>query len=338
MSTSLPGIPRALVDKEGVSFAEAGARVIAFEALLRKHGIVIQSGSTLETIALSVFGALYQRDSPLPVDAVDVRTELKHLIGINELSSLVLSVAAHPEFEVLLPHLRLLNDGVGIQNMPAPQTDQATNKVFELFAGVFALHSGTQIELESEDGKKRNPDVLFTSAGRRWGIACKCLHSNHSEAFISNIEKAIDQIEKSPADTGIVLLSIKNLLDQSRYWSVTNPAEVQRGEEPMLSAFLDPQAPFTLLVQDARAIGEQLQSYLPTGYLESAFRGKKCLPGFAVWAHVVTAIVSENRPIPTSARVMTWTYVGQTSDRDMVVVRSLHDAAYRGDTVRALAT
>lgn len=330
-------VPPPIVDREGYRFSTAQERTIAFEALLRAHGIDIAPGSRFESIALSVFEALYQRDATSADPSTDVREYLKHLIGFNELAGLVLSVADNHEFSRLVPHLRLLNRGMSIQNMPSPGVDQATNKVFELFAGIMALHCGANLALDDDKAQGQNPDVLITIDDRRWGIACKSLHGSNPEGFIGHLEKAIDQIERSPAETGVVLFSIKNLLNQSRYWSVTNPDAVERGEEAMLSAFRDPVRPFAMLVDDANEIGNRLRQYLPQGYLENAFAGKKCLPGFLVWAHVVTAVVFDDLPVPTSARVMAWQHVGDTPPRDMAVLQRLHDAAYAGDKVNAPA-
>lgn len=324
-------VPPPIVIPEGVSLRQAQERVVALEQLFRHHGIPIEPGKPLEAIALSVFDALYQRETPTPNNAADVRVAFKHLIGLNELAGMTLAVKDHPEFHKLIPHLRLLNEGVGIQNMPSPVRDQATNKVFELFAALLALHCGKNLEMDDDAAAGRNPDVLFEVDGRTWGIACKALHGPSPEGFIGHLEKGIDQIEKSPAERGFVLFTIKNLIDQDKYWSIRNLDEVAQGAEPLFSAFADPERPFYLLAEDAAMVSKSLTSYLPQGYLESAFAGKKSLPGFMVWAHVTTAVVFKNLPVPTSARVMAWQHVGDTSPSDMAVLRCLHEAAYASD-------
>lgn len=321
-----------IVERNGYRLGQAEQRTLRLEALLRKHGLHIASTSALEAIALSVFQVLYERESPPFENFADVRERWKHLIGMNELAGLILSVEAHPEFAKLIPALDLLNQGMSIQNMPSSVRDQATNKVFELFAGILSLNSGgTDIELDDEDGKGLNPDVLVTIDGRRWGIACKAFHGDNPEGFITHLEKAIEQIEKSPAEVGVVLITIKNLLDQNKYWSITNVQEAENGEPPLFSAFLDPNRPFDLLLSDANAVGTALRDYLPAGYLENAFKGKKALPGFLVWASVVSAVVFDEHPTPTSARVMTWQHVLPIDPRDFEVLQRLHDAAYASD-------
>lgn len=327
-----PKPPHPLVEEDGYRLGQAAERAVELDRVLRENGLSIASMSALETIALNVFDVLYQRESASPDTSADIREPLKHLIGMNELAGMILSVKSHPEFKRLIPLLRLLNEGMSIQNMPSPVRDQATNKVLELFAAIFSLHcGGVDIALDEDRLPGRNPDVLVTLDGRRWGIACKALHGKNPEGFITHLEKAIDQIEKSPAETGVVLFAIKNLLDQSRYWSITNPEEVKAGQPPLFSAFLDPRYPFQLLVADANEVGNALRQYLPEGYLEKAFQGKKALPGFLVWAHVVTAVVFDNLPVPTSARVMAWQHVSPIASRDMAVLECLHDAAFVAD-------
>jgi hypothetical protein len=321
------------VDPEGYRLSQAAERTIALERLLRSHGIIVQTGTHLETMALNVFDALYLRESSTSDESADIREPIKHLIGLNELACLILGVQQHPEFFKLVPFLRLLNEGMSIQNMPSPVIDQATNKVFELVAAVLALHCGTDLELDDKSAKGRNPDVLITIRGRRWGIACKALHGTNPEGFIVHLEKAIDQIEKSPAETGVVFFTIKNLIDQAKYWAITNPENVAAGEAPLFSAFLDPGQPFEMLAADANSVGNALKSYLPPGYLESAFAGKKALPGFLVWANVATAVVFNGLPVPTSARIMALQYVNPIEENDRGVLDCLHEAAYAGDKI-----
>jgi hypothetical protein len=327
-------LPAPIIDLEGFTLAEAQARTVALEKLLRDHGVVLRSGVPLEAIALSVFEALYKHQTPLADDRDDIRITFKHLIGLNELAGLILSVRDHPDFGKLIPHLHLLNEGVSIQNMPAPVVDQATNKVFELFAAILALHCGRDLELDDAAANGRNPDVLFTVQGRRWGIACKVLHANNPEGFITHLNKGIDQIEKSPAEVGIVLFAIKDLIDQEKFWSITNPIEAARGDAPYFSAFRDKQEPFRLLLNDAKQVGDALAGYLPAGYLQAAFHGKKSLPGFLVWAHVASAIVHDAHPVPTSVRAMTLQPLATIQPDDRAVLECLHQAAYAADKVQ----
>jgi len=185
------------IDEDGYSFEEAQASAFAFEKVLARHGVTIRSGSVLEAAILGVVDIAYKRASEGPHElARDVRDSFRDLVGVNELASLVLAVEGHPDFAQLVPHFMLLNEGAALQNAPSSQLDDATRKIFELFAASLAMQCGTNVVLE--DPKKsasgRNPDVLADLCGERWGIACKVLHSVHPEAFIENLVKGIDQI------------------------------------------------------------------------------------------------------------------------------------------------
>jgi hypothetical protein len=321
----------AIVDPQGFRISQVQERITALEQLLDSHGLDIKPGTQLEQVALSVFDALYQRDGASSDVTADIRVGFKHLIGLNELSGLLLGLKDHPEFPKLVPHLRLLNNGLGIQNMPSSAVDQATNKVFELYLALLALQCGSDLELDDAKSQGRNPDVLITIGKRRWGFACKALHGTNPEGFVSHLEKGIDQIEKSPAETGVVVFAIKNILDQSRYWSHTNPEQTSAGAEAEFSAFSDPLAPFALLRDDANAIGNALTTYLPAGYLHAAFAGKKCIPGILICAHVVSAVAFDGIPVPTSTKIMAWQHVGTTPAEDMAVLNCLHEAGYAFD-------
>ncbi len=146
-----------LVIPEGFGFKQAQERVLALEGLFNAHGVPFKPGTQLEQIALNVFDAMYQRESLAPDNTADVRVTLKHLIGLNELAGMILLVRDHPEFPKLIPLLGLLNEGAGIQNMPSPVKDQATNKVFELFACILALQCGSNLEIDDDKAQEKTP-------------------------------------------------------------------------------------------------------------------------------------------------------------------------------------
>jgi hypothetical protein len=224
---------------QGYAYEHAQQNALDLESLLRQHGLEVRSGSILEKVVLSTFDIIYRKQkSGTPPADEDIRIGYRNLIGINELSSLLLAVREHPDFGQLIPHLQLLNEGAALQNVRSSQTDAATNKVFELFAACLALQCGTNISLDSpRKSKGDNPDVLADIAGKRWGIACKVLHSLSPEGFIQNLEKGLDQIERSPAAVGVVMFNLKNVIDHDRYWPITAPARPEDGIEAEYGAF-----------------------------------------------------------------------------------------------------
>jgi hypothetical protein len=321
------------IQPNGYRFGHAEATALALEALLAEHGIAIRPNSALEQATLNIFDVLYRRAPEKPEAREDIRLTFKHLIGLTELGGLLLSVRQHPSFPQLGKHLHLLNEGQALQNMPSSQLDAATNKVFELFVATLAMHCGKDVELDDpEKSRGDNPDVLATIDGRRWGLACKVLHSLHPESFIQNLEKGISQIERSPADVGIVVFSLKNVIDQDRYWKILNEKEWRTGAAPIFSAFLNPDKPFQLLLRETQEIGVRLRNRAGDQYLTSVFDGKKSLPGYLLWSHTVSGVVIGGQPVPTSVRLMNLQTMTPISGPDLKVLNCLHNAAFVGQS------
>jgi hypothetical protein len=321
---------------EGYPYERAQQNALELEALLRQHGLTVRLGSALEQVVLSTFDIVYRKQGSGKVPAAeDIRIGYRNLIGVNELSSLLLSVRDHPDFGQLIPHLQLLNEGMALQNVRSSQTDAATNKVFELFAACLALQCGTNVTLDSpRKSKGDNPDVLADVAGKRWGIACKVLHSISPESFIQNLEKGLEQIERSPAKVGVVMFNLKNIIDHDRYWPVTDPGRPEEGIGANYGAFTQPDAAFAMLRQEISALGASIQRYLPEGYLASVFRDKKSVPAFLLWAHTAASVIVNGRPAPTSVRAGIGVFTEPVKHEEADVLDCLHWAAFADSLMR----
>lgn len=322
--------------EDGYSFEQTQDAAMAFEALLSRRGIQLRPGSLLEAAILGVVDIAYKRAGLGPKElAGDVRHALRELVGVNELTQLVLAVQAHPDFNQLVPHLRLLNEGAALQNAPSSQLDDASRKVFELFAASLAMQTGTAIILEDpkESANGKNPDVLATLCSEQWGIACKVVHSLHPEAFIKNLKKGIDQIEASPASVGVVLINLKNVLDYENLWPIVTPLG-GAGEPAEYAAFDSPEEPYNRLLLQMQHIGVTLKEYLPADHLETFFDGKKSIRGFLLWGHAMTGVVRNGRPTPSSLRVMNLQTAGAVSSKHRRVLERLNWAAFPDSPTR----
>ncbi len=317
------------VTSQGYGFDHARQTAFAFESLLRQHGITIRAGSQLEQATLSVLDVLYYKEVGGQRDLDDIRPKFRDMIGLTELGGLVLSVKNHPSFRSLLKHLALLNDGVALQNLPSPERDQATNKVFELWAATLAMHCGSDVELDDPfHSAGDNPDVLVTVSGRRWGIACKVIHTLQPESFIQNLDKGLAQIDASSAEVGVVIFNLKNVLRHEEYWTITNPERWTKGDAPQFGAFIDPDVPFQRLVRETQQVGVRLREHVGPEYLKKTFTNRRSVPGFLLWSHTVSGIRLNDRPVVTSVRIMNLQSQRALTKRDSAVLQCFHEAAF----------
>lgn len=313
----------------GWRYDSAEASAFALEALLAKQGISVRPGSALERHFLGVLHLVEKkRNSGLRSQDEDIRPPYRTLIGVHELATLLLQCQDSPQFAALVPHLRLLNEGEAIQNIPSAGADQATNKLFELYMGAVALQCGDNLVLDDPVcSTGNNPDVLVTVGGRRWGIACKVLHGLASQGFIDNLVKGLDQIERSPADVGVVAFNLKNVLPHDDVWPLA-PLDGIEGNPLTSAVWSEPAAPFHILLRHMQQIGVELADYLPTGHLDTLFEGRKSIRGFLLWGASPSAVMIDGLPTPTSVRVLNFQTAGEVAVEDMKVLECLNWAIY----------
>lgn len=284
-------------------FREAAELLLKMEALLKSHDIVIGPGSGLENIGLNVLELLFPKGTVLPSNW-DPRQPFLELIGVAEFARVLLAASSHPEFEKLLGHLRLIDSAYALQNVYSPSTDQATNKLFELFVAASILPCGTDLSLDPPGNSVGdNPDILITIAGERCGIACKTIHADKPKTLWDNIAKGLEQIDASPAVHGVVLVNTKNVISQAPYWWVTNPNDVDVGADPNFSCFKLWWRPFSILENDlaGRAASLSTSKDVGTGTIEAKFSTSRAV-AFGLWGHTGAATLQNGVPTPTSVR------------------------------------
>jgi hypothetical protein len=117
--------------------------------------------------------------------------------------------------------------------------------------------------------------------------------------MFDRIKDGVDQIGKSPANVGCVLLNLKNVIDHNVTWPLENPEEVKRGEEPRYVAWHSEREPEKHLLQTAiererfmfDAVGEEAMLHL--------FE-KKAIPGALAFLQTGTSVVSQSGPMMTT--------------------------------------
>lgn len=200
------------------SFERATEVVGQFINLLAEHGVDLREGGAAEREALAMIDVLdiWKTQARRPADP---RPVARAAMGFVDLAGKVVGVKDHPDFDQLVPHLQMLSKTTVLQNAASPVTDDAANKVIELYVACLAMTFGSNIALDHPvNSKGDNPDVMLDFRGQRWALALKTLHSCKPRTIYDNIKKAADQIEASSATDGLVILNVKNLLDYDALW------------------------------------------------------------------------------------------------------------------------
>jgi hypothetical protein len=299
------------------SYAQAQEQTIAFEQVLLGRGIKIEPGSKLETACLLTMELREQQlDASRRVPSPALRDDLRHVVGLLQLVQLVLRQQAHSDFDRLIPHLRVLNDGSPTQNTQAPPEDQASNKLFELLLALSTMGIGKDIRLddpESADGT--NPDVLATMPdGRRWGFACKVIHGDAPMTLFERIVDGIDQIERSEADVGLVVANFKNRLPHNELFPLM-PPDPTTGEV-LIGAHLHEGAVAGKLARFVEERTTAMADLVSQAEVIAAFRGKKALPALLVVVEAAAGVVTPRGPSPSMIgflHLITFEAPGETS-------------------------
>lgn len=259
-------------------------------------------------MTLSIYDILYHKEPLYERAASDIREGFSDLAAAAELGVQLLAVQHHPDFDKLVPHLRLLDKGEASQATKAGHGDQAANKIFELLAACYSMRCGSDVDLDDPDKSSggKNPDVLVTMAGQRWGVACKVLHSLHPESIVENVRKGLDQIDASPAETGFLFFNLKNVVNRERYWSVTNEEEWNGGASPRFTAFATFEEPEALYKAEMAGIARIMVNHIGHEELQRLFEGKRAIPGILFYAHVLCGVVMDGYPVVTSVRFPAW--------------------------------
>jgi hypothetical protein len=195
-----------------------------FESLLRRHGVAIANGSRLEAAILFAAHVQYVRAQEAVInESEDERFRWRELSGIWDLARKLLYADRHHhrKFLWLVPLLRLFASEGGqlAQLAPTSAGDQDADKAFELLSGTSLLPVVSALETDRGDGA--NPDLLVRFRWKRWGIACKRLHTTSSARFRDPVSKGIQQIERSEAERGLVFVHLTDLLDHDLFFPRT---------------------------------------------------------------------------------------------------------------------
>jgi hypothetical protein len=214
-------IPDRLVFVSRYTFRQWAEQIWELEKILKAQGITIPTRSPFEEAALTLIQWDEVRAGRTQHDnKVDHRDLWRRALSLADFAEKIILVRDHADFKQLLPHLELFAKTFDLSQFSAtPPENQHNNKLFELYTAAMGLHVMTHCEVDNpncSDGK--NPDVLGEYSGKRWAIACKAMHSRSAKTFAERVSEGVEQIERSPAVRGIVLVNMKNTIDHNVMW------------------------------------------------------------------------------------------------------------------------
>lgn len=281
------------------TFFDAEQLVDDFESVLKKNGIIIASGSKLERLCLNISDLVEKHIKPHLRDANhDNRPFIRECLGLIDLITKIVKSSKHANFQTLLPYLEKLNENNPIQNTRTSVLDQDNNKLFELYIATLCLNlNGSSIAIDDPDHSVGdNPDIIVEINGKSWGFGCKTLHSKQPMTIFENIEKAVDQIEKSIADVGVPIINVKNIIDHDFFW----PELTKDGSSiKEFGAFTNINFPLTKIQNFCSQIQKDIIGHVRQDNVHSVFVGKKSSPAALLYFSTVTSISMGGQPYPT---------------------------------------
>jgi hypothetical protein len=271
-------------------------QLFEFEEILKSNGLSISSHSDLESISLDIIkcNKIYT-EGITHNEKEDIRAFFSRVAGLVEIVRKILKQRNHPEFKQVIPHLELLNKSRSVPlTTISGVTDEANNKLFELYIGLLVMDFGANILLDDpKNAKGDNPDVLFDFQGKRWAIACKALHSKNEKTLYDTIEKGTDQINKSEAEKGIVIVNFKNIVDYNAFWPLNNEEGFMNGEFPEFSCYESIEEPIQILRSYGDEYREKLVETIELCNLKELSGSGKTENAFITFIQAVTAVKHE---------------------------------------------
>lgn len=283
-------------------YKDSVQQVISFEKKLNKLGILIKKDSDLNRIGYNVL-EVYEKhlNVKLHDDTTDIREYMAEYMGFNNFISKIMPLLDSQYIDEIKPHLELLSNSSIPLNIKSKVTDQGSNKLFELYIASLCASCFSNIKVDPiKKSIGDNPDIIFDHLNKKWGIACKVLHSAKTKTLFDNVEKGVHQIEVSSSDTGFVFLNLKNIIDYNTFWPITNQAEYDKGKElPEFASYASIHKPINLLHDIVLGIQREMIKEIGVSNLIQLFEGKKAQPVIVIFLQATTGILVNSKPVFT---------------------------------------
>lgn len=331
-----PPPPEGFDHRDLTSFDRGGTLVGEFEAALGTYGIEIDPQSALADICLEVLELENRRLRRTRSDPkMDVRPLFRRGGGLIEFLKLFLRAHSMGRGAPFIPHLDLLNKGHISQSEPvlahlAPhELYDASNKLFELFFGLLCVPIATELELDDPaKSKGNNPDILAVIDRRTWGFACKVLSGSSAITMFDNLAKGIDQIDKSAAEVGVVVLKLTNVVDHELTWPVLNRDKVLAGGEPVCGSWRNEVPVLGYLNSIHEMKHAELEQVNGRAQIEALVRGRKTLTAALTFLQTATSLSTLSGPMPSTVGQLGLMEFDPIAQADFDVIRRLNEVLH----------
>jgi hypothetical protein len=302
-----------------------------FERVLRSRcGVDLFKGpASLEAVhhLLDLLSA-FKRE--IPEDpTMDLRPGCRTAVGLSDMAKKAEHVVTHPDFDQLCPHFALLlKDSRLLQNIRSPLSDAVSNKLFELLIAMSVMQFGRDVRLDDpDDAKGDNPDVISLIRGADWGFACKVPHTRQIKSYADNVVRAVEQIEVSPAEHGLVVIGLKNLFDHDRMWPLYRQEDGSNryGAWPHYEV-----ADAAIEAWVGKLLNGWEEAFGGTEGLDAVFKWRRATPVVLNYVHLTVLVERNGVPVLTSLRRIIPLDLGYREDPEAeAVIAALHDAVQR---------
>ncbi|MCY2924938.1 MAG: hypothetical protein NT031_05780 [Planctomycetota bacterium] len=328
-----PPFPDGVDPRDLTSFLKAGDAVTEFERILKSNGISIGKPTELETVCLTIMDMEKIRQGTSKIDdSQDLRPVLRRSLGLLELVKLVIAVHARGQLTPFLPHLHLLATSkttVGAQNV-REVSDQAANKLFELFIGLICLTVGSNVRMDDPNNAKGdNPDVLVSIKGNDWGFACKVINGKSPLTMYERLEEGVRQIKDSAAVRGCVIFNLRNVIDHDLTWPMLNDEEHRTNKAAPILGVRPNIGPVIDYLQNLGGMQHsQLEEANSRQKIDQIILGTKSIPGALLFLQTTTGVRTSVGPMATTVGIFTLMELAPVQEDDFEVLRLLNEAMH----------
>lgn len=307
------------------------------ESILKANGIEVPPGSSFEEAALT----LVEFDDVASGRAVhdskkDHREKWRRALSLADFAEKIVLVRDHPDFPQLIPHLRLLASDFDLSQFSfTAKENQENNKVFELYVAAMAMHLMKGCTIDSPtNAKGDNPDILGQYGRKRWAIACKAMHTKNAKTFLERVRDGVDQIERSDALRGIVVINMKNTVDHDALW----PGRQDENGDWYYAAHFSIEGARARILAEFKRLQDELFAECGSepAFYRMVFSGKKASPHVLLIYSTASGFQEPAGPVFTMLKTMQGLYGPREDQETERLARKLNNCLHNAPRMPAV--